>query len=40
MNLKLHTGRMLAITTLSGFLIGSGLVTIQKGDPTVWPIAD
>ena len=20
-------------------LIGSGIVTIQKGDPTVWPIA-
>ena len=26
MNLKLHTGRLLAICTLSGFVIGSGLV--------------
>ncbi|HEY5052559.1 MAG TPA: sulfite exporter TauE/SafE family protein, partial [Solirubrobacterales bacterium] len=26
-------------TTLGLVLIGSGIVTIQKGDPTVWPIA-
>jgi uncharacterized membrane protein YfcA len=26
-------------TALGVVLIGSGLVTIQKGDPTVWPIA-
>ena len=26
-------------TALGVVLIGSGIVTIQKGDPTVWPIA-
>jgi len=30
-NLKFHTGRLLAITTLSGFLIGSGLVLGYRG---------
>jgi uncharacterized membrane protein YqgA involved in biofilm formation len=26
-------------TALGVVLVGSGIVTIQKGDPTVWPIA-
>jgi Domain of unknown function (DUF202) len=26
-------------TALGLVLVGSGIVTIQKGDPTVWPIA-
>ena len=26
-------------TALGVVLIGSGIVTIQKGDPNVWPIA-
>ncbi len=31
---------LLFLAALGVVLVASGIVTIQKGDPTVWPIAD